>query len=92
MLTTRRKISIAAALSRLVRTARAVVSTGSDKVLVKRDGILWNLDLKEGIDFAIFLRLYERSMTKAIRRWVHPGSVILDIGANIGAQDRKSVV
>ena len=85
MLTTRRKISIAAALSRLIRTARAVVSTGSDKVLVKRDGILWNLDLKEGIDFAIFLRLYERSMTKAIRRWVHPGSVILDIGANIGA-------
>ena len=85
MLTTRRKISIAAALSRLVRTARAVVSTGSDKVLVKRDGILWKLDLGEGIDFAIFLRLYERSMTKAIRRWVHPGSVILDIGANIGA-------
>jgi FkbM family methyltransferase len=85
MLTTKAKITIAAALSGFVRAARAAVGAGSDDVLVKRDGIAWHLDLREGIDFAIFLGLYERSTTRAIRRWVRPDSVVLDIGANIGA-------
>jgi FkbM family methyltransferase len=85
MLSTRNKIALAAAMSRIVRAARAGVGAASDNVRVMRDGIAWQLDLKEGIDFAIFLGLYERSTKMAIRRWVHPGSVVLDIGANIGA-------
>ena len=72
-------------MSRIVRTARAAMGAGSDNVIVTRDGIAWNLDLNEGIDFAIFIRVYERSTTKAIRRWVRPNSFVLDIGANIGA-------
>jgi FkbM family methyltransferase len=84
MLTTKSKIKIAAALSHIVRTARTAVGSTSDNVLVKRDGIAWRLDLKEGIDFGIFLGLYERSTTRAIRQWVRPGNIVLDVGANIG--------
>src|ERR1700738_4527601 len=84
MLTTKAKIKIAAALSRIVRTARTAFGAASDSVLMKRDGITWRLDLKEGIDFAIFLGLYERSTTKAIRRSVRLGQIVLDVGANIG--------
>jgi FkbM family methyltransferase len=71
-------------LSRIVRTARAALGAESASVLAKRGGINWLLDLQEGIDFAIFLGLYERSTAKAIRRSVQPGQVVLDVGANIG--------
>jgi FkbM family methyltransferase len=84
MLPTKLKIKIAVTLSQMVRTARAAVGSESENLLVKRDGIAWLLDLKEGIDFGIFLGLYERSTTKAIRRWVRPGFIVLDVGANIG--------
>jgi FkbM family methyltransferase len=85
MLTTKSKIKIAAALSRIVRKARATIGAASDNVLVKRHRITWCLDLKEGIDFAIFLGLYERSSVRAIKRLVRPGYIALDVGANVGA-------
>jgi FkbM family methyltransferase len=85
MLTTKSKIKIASVLSRIVRTMRRTGHSESEHVLVSRDGISWRLDLKEGIDFAIFLGLYERSTKMAIRRLVRNGFVALDIGANIGA-------
>jgi FkbM family methyltransferase len=84
MLTTKAKIRIATALSCIVRTARAAFGVASDGVLAKRDGIAWRLDLKEGIDFAVFLGQYERSTRRAIRRTVRPGQIVLDAGANIG--------
>jgi FkbM family methyltransferase len=84
MFTTKTKIRIAGALSRIVRTVRSTLGAKSESVLVRRRGINWRLDLKEGIDFAIYLGLYERSTTKAISRSVRSGQIVLDVGANIG--------
>lgn len=85
MLTTRSRIKIATALSTIVRAARRAVGSTNDQVLLRRDGIAWCLDLKEGIDFGLFLGVYERSTTMAIRRLVRSGDTVLDVGANIGA-------
>jgi FkbM family methyltransferase len=53
---------------------------------VKRRGIFWELDITEGIDFSIFIfGLFEKTTSKAIRRLVANNSVVIDIGANIGA-------
>jgi FkbM family methyltransferase len=58
----------------------------SDRTVVARDGITYDLDLAQGIDFAIFLgNIYERQTKSALRKLVSPGSLVLDIGANIGA-------
>lgn len=53
---------------------------------VRRDGIHWDLDLSEGIDFAIFLLGgLELRTLRLYRRLVQPGDTVLDVGANIGA-------
>jgi FkbM family methyltransferase len=57
-----------------------------DLVQVRRRGLNWELDLKEGIDLAIFaFGSFERETGRAIERLVKPGATVLDIGANIGA-------
>src|SRR3984893_15716811 len=58
----------------------------TDRDVVVRGGINYELDLSQGIDFAIFLgNIYERQTRAALRKLVSPGSLVLDIGANIGA-------
>jgi FkbM family methyltransferase len=58
----------------------------SERAQVTRNGIRWDLDLSEAIDFSIYLTGYsERPTVEAYRRLIKPGDVILDIGANIGA-------
>jgi FkbM family methyltransferase len=53
---------------------------------VRRMGINWDLDLDEGIDFAIYLlRAHERRTIASYRKVVRPGDIVLDIGANIGS-------
>jgi hypothetical protein len=55
-------------------------------VLCRRGGTRWKLDLREGIDFSILLLgVFEQSVVAAYRRLIPPGSVVIDIGANIGA-------
>jgi FkbM family methyltransferase len=58
----------------------------SEYLIAKRGGLLWDLDLKEGIDFSIYLLGgFEPLTLKLYTKIVKPGNVVLDIGANIGS-------
>lgn len=84
MLTTKTKVSLAALAYRVVSVGRSLA--GKDKfVTVCRDGLRWRLDLSEGLDFSIYLGVFERSTVLALQKLVSPGDVVFDIGANIGA-------
>lgn len=85
MLSTRFKVRIARMLYAIVRTARRLAGRPGT-VQARRGGIMWELDLAEGIDLAIYLLGgFEKASLKAYRTLVKPGDIIFDIGANIGA-------
>jgi FkbM family methyltransferase len=82
---TTHKIAAARTIYHAVHAGRALLGR-TDRQIVTRDGITYDLDLSQGIDFAIYLaNIYERQTRAALRRLVAPGSLVLDIGANIGA-------
>jgi FkbM family methyltransferase len=84
MLSTSTKIRMAKGLSQAIRLGRRVAGLGSCTEVV-RDGLRWQVDLCEGIDLAIYLGMFETDSVSVIHRLLNPGSVVLDIGANIGA-------
>jgi FkbM family methyltransferase len=78
-------MTAARAIQRPVLAAHRLRGRGP-LVDVGRRGIHWELDLREGIDFSIWLLGYfEPSTVAAYRRLVSPGATVVDIGANIGA-------
>ena len=82
---TTQKIAAARAMYRAIRAGRWLFGR-TDREIVVRDGATYDLDLSQGIDFAIFLgNIYERQTKTALRKLVLPSSLVLDIGANIGA-------
>lgn len=81
---TKYKIFFAKLLSKFIALFHRLIS-GSDQVRVSRRKIIWDLDLTEGIDLAIYLGMYENATLAAIKKIVKPGSIVADIGANIGA-------
>jgi FkbM family methyltransferase len=82
---TRQKIAIAGLISGIVRTARSLAGKGTAGTF-RRSDIVWELDLSEGIDFAIYLRGgFEPGTLQEYRRLVRAGFFVLDIGANIGS-------
>lgn len=82
---TKTKIRLASAASRLTMLCRKLFGYGRN-TLATRNGIRWHLDLDEGIDFSIYLLgAFERSTVNAYRKFLSPGGIALDIGANIGA-------
>jgi FkbM family methyltransferase len=82
---TARKIQLARLAYRIVHLGRTIVGR-SDRCIVVRDGVKYDLDLSQGIDFAIYLGdIFERSTRAALQRLVAPSALVLDIGANIGA-------
>jgi FkbM family methyltransferase len=84
-LATRQKIAGARALQRPVLAARGLRS-GGPVVRTRRGGVNWELDLREGIDFAIWLLgAFERSTLRAYRGEITEGDTVVDIGANVGA-------
>lgn len=85
MLTTKTKVSLAALAYKVVAMGRAAVGKDS-RATVRRGGLRWDLDLKEGIDFSIYLLgAFERSTVSTLRKLVKPGDTVFDVGANIGA-------
>ncbi len=85
ILTTRTKIRLAKLVRKPVLGLRAIAGKGSETV-VFRTGFRWNLDLNEGIDFAIYLLGgFELDTRQAFQKIVRPGMTVVDVGANIGA-------
>jgi FkbM family methyltransferase len=82
---TSHKIAAARAMFHAVHFGRTLLGR-TDRQIVVRDGISYDLDLAQGIDFAIYLGgMFERNTAIALGRLTEPGSLVLDIGANIGA-------
>ena len=86
MLSTIQKINLAKVAYYLVVVARRILGKSSQNIEVTRSGIRWHLDLKEGIDFSIYiLGGFEPSTLRLYNKLVKSGDVVLDIGANIGS-------
>jgi FkbM family methyltransferase len=85
ILRTKTKIALARAVQRLVMAVRRAFGRGPVAVF-DRGGLRWKLDLREGVDFSIFLLgSFEPEVISAYRRMVQPGATVIDVGANIGA-------
>jgi|HubBroStandDraft_5_1064220.scaffolds.fasta_scaffold223893_1 FkbM family methyltransferase len=83
--TTKSKITVEKWMSRVVVTARKICQRPSSGHFF-RNGLRWSLDLREGIDFSIYLLgAFEPSLIKFYEKRIKPGQTVLDIGANIGA-------
>lgn len=84
-LSTATKVRIARMLYLSLRLVRAPLG-GGDLVRVRRHGVAWDLDLREGIDLTIYaLGAFELDTLRALESLVRPGATVLDVGANIGA-------
>jgi FkbM family methyltransferase len=84
-LKTAHKMALARWAYRATKLGRALFGL-QDHCQVARAGLRYDLDLSEGIDFAIFLLgSFEPSTVAALRRYIKRGATVLDIGANIGA-------
>ena len=82
---TKQKILLARWVQLLVMAARRLAGRGPS-TQVTRQGIRWAQDLREGIDFSIWLLgSFEPETVRCYQRLIRPGDVVLDIGANIGA-------
>lgn len=54
-------------------------------LVINRNGLSWNVDLKEAIDLNIFLTgRYEPELSIKMEEIIKEGDVVLDIGANVG--------
>lgn len=84
MLSTKSKIRIARALNVAITGARSAVGLDATAE-VRRFGLNWRLDLNEGIDLAIYLGRYQNISNSKLKQWLQPGTLAIDIGANIGA-------
>jgi len=82
---TTHKIGAARVIYQAVHAGRTLMGR-TDRQIVVRDGITYDLDLSQGIDFAIYLGgIFERGTAIALSKLTEPSALVLDIGANIGA-------
>jgi FkbM family methyltransferase len=84
-LNTKQKIALARSVNWGVRLLRKSVGRSMEGVF-SRNGLEFDLNLDEGIEFAIFLLgSFEPEVVKQYDSILKPGNVVLDVGANIGA-------
>ena len=84
-LQTKHKILLASLAFRVVRLSRKLLGKELQGQF-KRNSFQWQLDLREVIDFMIYISGgFETYLSQFIRRNVKVGDVVMDIGANIGA-------
>ena len=67
------KIGLARWLGRGVRSARLLAGRRSPEVECRRRGVRWSLDLREGVQLALYLGLYERTTARRLRSSSAPG-------------------
>lgn len=85
MIKVQQKLKLARIVNRMIRCCRSLCGLNM-RTTARRGGVLWDLDLNEGIDLAIYLYgAYELRTVQAYRKLIKPGDVVFDIGANIGA-------
>jgi FkbM family methyltransferase len=85
MLNTKTKIKLAGISSQVIRNVRTLFGMKNQGLFIRK-GVTWELDLLEGIDYAIFLQgVFEPTTYFAYKKIIKPGYTIIDIGANIGA-------
>jgi FkbM family methyltransferase len=76
---------IARMMNRFIRLLRCPFTRGM-RLVCKRKGVSWDLDLDEGIDLSIYvLGAYEPGILRAYSSIIARGDVVFDIGANVGA-------
>lgn len=85
ILTTKQKMAVARGAYYMVRIARSAIGLEMSGRF-RRAGCYWELELGEGVDFAIYLLgRFEPFLVRAYQKLIKPGEVVFDIGANIGA-------
>jgi FkbM family methyltransferase len=86
LISTAQKINLAKFAYNTVVIIRRIFGKISKNVKVTRGGIQWHLDLKEGIDFSIYiLGGFEPSTLRLYSKLIKLNDTVLDIGANIGS-------
>lgn len=84
-LKTSTKLAVASVICRFLLPLRRLARLGPE-VEVTRGGIRWHLDLTEGVDLAIYLLGHFESRTvRVFQQLLRPGDVVIDVGANVGA-------
>ena len=85
-LSTRTKIRVARSLHDFLTTARKWAGLEHQRVVCRRQGLRWELDLAEGIDLAIYLfGRFERQTSFTLQSLLSEGMTVIDLGANIGS-------
>ena len=85
-LATATKVRAAGVLYRAVRLARRALGRPPDTVQCTRGGIVWALNLRDGIQLSIYLfGAFEPATARTLARLLPRGGVAIDVGANIGA-------
>ena len=69
----------------LIHILRLIIGK-NDRAKVRRAGIDWALDLREGLDLTIYLSGYfQRDVVLSSKAMLQKGDVVVDVGANMGS-------